>query len=549
MKVMIIGGVAGGAACATRLRRLDENLDITIVERGEYLSFANCGLPYYVGDVINNRNSLFVATAALFKQRFNINVLNKTNAIKIDREKKEVLLDAGNGIFSQKYDKLILSPGATPFVPECARGKKGVFTIRNVPDADNVLSYIKNKQVSHAVVVGGGFIGLEMAENLRHKGLDVDLVEGVSQVMAPLDQDMAQYLHKELNDNGIRVHLNTMLDDIVNEDDKVILKTKCGKEIRTDLVILSIGIKPESELAKDCGLELSDKGYIVVDEHMQTSDKDIYALGDASYIKEPILGNRASVALAGPATKQARVVCSNVLGGNDSYEGAMGGSIAKIFSLQSSSIGYNAKTLSKTDIDFEEIYLHSPSHASYYPQSNMIHFKLIYDKKSRRLLGAQAIGADGCDKRIEIVSSYLSMKGTIDDLAFHEQIYAPPYGSAKDVVNFAGFVAQNIEDGLFEQVKVCDLDKFNKDECIFLDVRTAMEVDTMKLDNFVNIDLNMLRDNLDKLDKNKTILVTCAIGLRGYIACRILKEHGFNHVYNIAGGAASMKIHDYKVKA
>lgn len=547
MKVLIIGGVAGGAACATRLRRLDESLDITIVERGEFLSFANCGLPYYIGDVIEKRESLFVATKQLFEKRFNINVLNNTEALSIDRDNKCVVLQNKDGTFTQSYDKLILSPGAKPFVPACAKDKKGVFTIRNVPDADRVVDYIKNNNAKKAVVIGGGFIGVEMAENLKDKGLDVSLVEGAPQILAPLDFEMAQFLHKELNDHGVKLYLNTLLEDIVELDDGLVVKTK-NDDIKTDLVILAIGIKPESNLAKDCGLEISDRGYIVVDKHMQTKDQDIYALGDASLIYDPILGKRAAIALAGPATKQARVVCDNIRGVEALYEGALGGSIAKVFSLQASSVGLNAKALKDSSIDFEEVYVHTPSHASYYPGSNIVHFKLIYDKKTRKILGAQAVGADGCDKRIEIISSYIQMQGTIDDLAFHEQIYAPPFGSAKDVVNFAGFIAQNLEEGLYEQVKVKDLSSFDKDKTIFLDVRAQMELDAIPMPGFMHIDLNTLRDNLDKLDKEKTYLVTCAIGLRGYIACRILKEHGFLHVYNIAGGIASMKSFGYKCK-
>lgn len=547
MRVLIIGGVAGGAACATRLRRLDESLDITIVERGEYLSFANCGLPYYIGGVIEKRESLFVATKQLFENRFNIKVLNNTEALSIDRDNKCVVLQNRDGKFTQNYDKLILSPGAKPFIPDCAKDKKGVFTIRNVPDADRVVNYIKHNNAKKAVVIGGGFIGVEMAENLKDKGLDVALVEGAPQILAPLDFEMAQFLHKELNDNGVKLYLNTLLEDIVEFDDGLVVKTK-NEDIKTDLVILAIGIKPESNLAKDCGLEISERGYIIVDKHMQTADKDIYALGDASLIYEPILGKRAAIALAGPATKQSRVVCNNIIGVESLYDGALGGSIAKVFSLQASSVGLNARVLKDSSIDFEEVYVHTPSHASYYPGSNLVHFKLLYDKKTRKILGAQAVGVDGCDKRIEIISSYIQMHGTVDDLAFHEQIYAPPFGSAKDVVNFAGFIAQNLEDGLFEQVKVKDLSSFDKDKTTFLDVRAQMELDAIPMPGFTHIDLNILRDNLDNLDKDKTILVTCAIGLRGYIACRILKEHGFLHVYNIAGGIASMKSFEYKCK-
>ena len=547
MKVLIIGGVAGGAACATRLRRLDESIDITIVERGEYLSFANCGLPYYIGDVIQKRESLFVATKELFEKRFNINVLNNTEALAIDRDNKCVVLQNKDGKFTKSYDKLILSPGAKPFVPDFAKDKKGVFTIRNVPDADNVIDYIKNNNAKKAVVIGGGFIGVEMAENLKDKGLDVALVEGQSQILSPLDFEMAQFLHQELNAHGIKLYLNSMLLDIIELDDSLLVKT-AHDDIKADLVILAIGIMPESNLAKECGLEISDRGYIVVDKKMQTEDKDIYALGDASLIYDPILGKRASVALAGPATKQARVVCDNIRGIEALYEGALGGSIAKVFSLQASSVGLNAKDLKDSSIDFEEVYVHTPSHASYYPGSSVVHFKLLYDKKSRKILGAQAVGADGCDKRIEIISSYIQMQGSIDDLAFHEQIYAPPFGSAKDVVNFAGFIAQNLEEGLYEQVKVEDLKSFDNDKTIFLDIRAQMELDVMPLPGYVHIDLNTLRENLDKLDKEKTIIVTCAIGLRGYIACRILLEHGFSHVYNIAGGIAIMKAYDYKCK-
>ena len=549
MKVVIIGGVAGGAACATRLRRLDESLDITIIERGEHLSFANCGLPYYIGNEIKERDHLFVATKSLFEKRFKINVLNNTNATAINRDRKTVTVDDGSKQYEVAYDKLILSPGAKSFVPDLFADKAGVFTLRNVPDADRIVAYIKQKQVKKAVVIGGGFIGLEVIENLKRLDIETTLVEMSNQVLAPLDFEMSQYVHKELNDNGISLRLNHHITALGYKDNgSMLLTLDDGQILESDIVILSIGIRPESSLAVDSNLEVNARGYIVTNDKMQTSDKDIYALGDAVEVIEPILGGKTTIALAGPAAKQARVVCADIVSGDYSYRGTFGASIAKVFNMQASSVGLNEKQLKNSNINYECVLLHSPSHASYYPDSSPINFKLIYDKDSKKILGAQAVGIDGCDKRIEIVSAYMAKDGTIDDLAWHEQVYAPPYGSAKDEINFAGFVAQNIEDNLVKQCYVHDVKSLCEQGAIFLDVRTQAEFDVRSYPNSVHIDLNTLRDNLDKLDKNKTIIITCAVGLRGYIGARILQEHGFNKVYNLAGGLQSLFMANYKVK-
>lgn len=546
MKVVIIGGVAGGAACATRLRRLDENCEITIIEKGEYLSFANCGLPYYIGQEIAHREDLFVASKELFINRFRINVLNNTTALSIDREKKEVKITHQGVESILSYDKLILSPGATPFVPPMYAGIEGAFTLRNVPDVDKIVNYIDKHQVKNAVVVGGGFIGLEVVENLRRRGVSVTLVEMSPQVMAPLDFELAQYVHQELCANGVTLKLATAINKITKKADNYILDLDDATSLETQMLILSIGIRPDSSLAKNCGLKVNERGYIVVNNTMQTNDENIYALGDAVEVCEPVLGGVTSIALAGPAAKEARVVCSSLTGGNYTYRGTMGASIAKVFSLQAASVGFNERVVKQRNINYECIYLHTASHASYYPNSSPVHFKLIYDKNSKQILGAQAVGMDGCDKRIEIISAYMSKHATIDDLAWHEQIYAPPFGSAKDVINFAGFVAQNIEDGLISQVKITDLQEYLDQGAVFLDVRTKEEFDTYHAPEAINIDLNQLRNNLDKLDKEATIVVTCLVGVRGYIACRILAANGFKHVYNLAGGMQSYMINKFK---
>ena len=538
MHIVIVGGVAGGAACAARLRRLDEKAQITIVEKGSYVSFANCGLPYFLSGVITDRDNLFVADKKLFENRFNINVLDNTAATSIDRANKCVTLQDKNKTYSLNYDVLILSPGSTAIVPPFASGIDGVFTLRTVPDADAIKARIKNCDAKKVLVVGGGFIGLECAENLNHIGIEVTLAEGASQVLPPFDFEMAQFVHQELKSHGIKLKLNSLITNISHEGDKLKAEFKDGSFL-FDAIILAIGGRPNSVLAKDSGLSLNERGFIKVNNFMQTSDPDIYALGDAVEINDPLLGGKTAIALAGPANKQARVLCSHIAKNllNKElqvlpYKGAMGASIVKVFDIEAASVGLNERML-KGKVDYDAVWLHPNQHAGYYPGALQCHLKVIYDKKSFKLLGAQAVGAEAA-KRIEIMSAYLSKNGTIDDLAYHEQVYAPPFSAARDGINYAGCVLENIRDGLVKTARFDELDSRFKD-ALLVDVRNPDEFNLRHIPGFINLPLDTLRKNLDKLDKNKEIVITCAVGIRGYNACRILDAYGFK-VYNLSGG-------------
>ena len=538
MHIVIVGGVAGGAACAARLRRLDEKAQITIVEKGSYVSFANCGLPYFLSGVITDRDNLFVADKKLFENRFNINVLDNTAATSIDRANKCVTLQDKNKTYSLNYDVLILSPGSTAIVPPFASSIDGVFTLRTVPDADAIKARIKNCDAKKVLVVGGGFIGLECAENLNHIGIEVTLAAGAPQVLPPFDFEMAQFVHQELKSHGIKLKLNSPITNISHEGDKLKAEFKDGSFL-FDAIILAIGGRPNSVLAKDSGLSLNERDFIKVNDYMQTSDPNIYALGDAVEINEPLLGGKTAIALAGPANKQARVLCSHIaknLLNKDlqvlPYKGAMGASIVKVFDIEAASVGLNERML-KGKVDYDAVWLHPNQHAGYYPNALQCHLKVIYDKKSFKLLGAQAVGAEAA-KRIEIMSAYLSKNGTIDDLTYHEQVYAPPFSSARDGINYAGCVLENIRDGLVKTARFDELDSRFKD-ALLVDVRNPDEFNLRHIPGFINLPLDTLRKNLDKIDKNKEIVITCAVGIRGYNACRILDAYGFK-VYNLSGG-------------
>ena len=538
MHIVIVGGVAGGAACAARLRRLDEKAQITIVEKGSYVSFANCGLPYFLSGVITDRDNLFVADKKLFENRFNINVLDNTAATYIDRANKCVTLQDKNKTYSLNYDVLILSPGSTAIVPPFASGIDGVFTLRTVPDADAIKARIKSCDAKKVLVVGGGFIGLECAENLSHIGIEVTLAEGAPQVLPPFDFEMAQFVHQELKAHGIKLKLNSPITNISHEGDKLKAEFKDGAFL-FDAIILAIGGRPNSILAKDSGLSLNERGFIKVNDFMQTSDPNIYALGDAVEINDPLLGGKTAIALAGPANKQARVLCShmakNLLNKELQvlpYKGAMGASIVKVFDIEAASVGLNERML-KGKVDYDAVWLHPNQHAGYYPGALQCHLKVIYDKKSFKLLGAQAVGAEAA-KRIEIMSAYLSKNGTIDDLAYHEQVYAPPFSSARDGINYAGCMLENIRNGLVKTARFDELGSRFKD-ALLVDVRNPDEFNLRHIPGFINLPLDTLRKNLDKLDKNKEIVITCAVGIRGYNACRILDAYGFK-VYNLSGG-------------
>ncbi|GGK11000.1 CoA-disulfide reductase [Parabacteroides faecis] len=539
MKYLIVGGVAGGATVAARLRRIDENAEIILFERGKYVSYANCGLPYYIGGTIAERDKLFVQTAQGFTARFNIDIRTEQEVTAIHPKEKTVEITDINTArtYSENYDKLILSPGAEPLRPgiEGINSDK-IFTLRNVPDTDTIKKYVSRSNPRHAVVVGGGFIGLEMAENLHQLGIQVAVVEMANQVMAPLDYSMAAIVHQQLTDKQVDLRLEDGVSRFEETPEGIIVHLRSGKQITTDLVILSIGVRPETRLAKEAGLSLGTLGGIAINDYMQTSDPDIYALGDAVEVRHLVTGKPALIPLAGPANKQGRIVANNIVYGNrETYPGTMGTSIAKVFDLTVAAAGANAKLLKREGITYQSSYTHSASHAGYYPGAVPMSVKILFSPENGQLLGAQIVGFDGVDKRIEMFAQVIQRKGTVYDLATLEHAYAPPYSSAKDPVNMAGYVAENILTQKVEIVHWRDIAGLQKDT-LLLDVRTADEYSLGTLPNAINIPVDELRTRLSELPKDKSIVVSCAVGLRGYLAYRILTQHGFKNVKNLSGG-------------
>ncbi len=539
MKYLIVGGVAGGATVAARLRRIDENAEIILFERGKYVSYANCGLPYYIGGTIAERDKLFVQTAQGFTARFNIDIRTEQEVTAIHPKEKTVEITDINTArtYSENYDKLILSPGAEPLRPgiEGINSDK-IFTLRNVPDTDTIKKYVSRSNPRHAVVVGGGFIGLEMAENLHQLGIQVAVVEMANQVMAPLDYSMAAIVHQLLTDKQVDLRLEDGVSRFEETPEGIIVHLRSGKQITTDLVILSIGVRPETRLAKEAGLSLGTLGGIAINDYMQTSDPDIYALGDAVEVRHLVTGKPALIPLAGPANKQGRIVANNIVYGNrETYPGTMGTSIAKVFDLTVAAAGANAKLLKREGITYQSSYTHSASHAGYYPGAVPMSVKILFSPENGQLLGAQIVGFDGVDKRIEMFAQVIQRKGTVYDLATLEHAYAPPYSSAKDPVNMAGYVAENILTQKVEIVHWRDIAGLQKDT-LLLDVRTADEYSLGTLPNAINIPVDELRTRLSELPKDKPIVVSCAVGLRGYLAYRILTQHGFKNVKNLSGG-------------
>ena len=539
MNYLIIGGVAGGATVAARLRRMDEKANIILFERGKYVSYANCGLPYYIGDTINNREKLFVQTAKGFTDRFRIDIRTEQEVTAIRPDKKEVeIKNLSTGeTYTETYDKLVLSPGAEPLRPGIEGiGSKKIFTLRNVPDTDTIKNYVNTENPKRAIVVGGGFIGLEMAENLYDLGIQVDVVEMANQVMAPLDFSMAAIVHRQLTDKGVGLHLEDGVSRFEEKDGGVTVHLRSGKQIATDMVLLSIGVRPETKLAKDAGLAIGERGGIAVNDYMQTSDADIYALGDAVEVRHLVTGQPALIPLAGPANKQGRIVADNIVFGNKKkYPGSIGTSIAKVFDLTVAAAGANAKLLQQNNIPYISSYTHGASHAGYYPGAVPLSIKILFAPENGKLLGAQIVGFNGVDKRIEMLAQVIQRGGTVHDLAELEHAYAPPYSSAKDPVNMAGFVAENILNKKSRIIQWRELAELPADT-IRIDVRTHDEYKLGTIPGFINIPVDELREHLDELPKEKPIVVTCAVGLRGYLAYRILVQNGFKHVRNLSGG-------------
>ncbi|MBD5645179.1 CoA-disulfide reductase [Clostridium botulinum] len=535
-KVLIIGGVAGGASAAARLRRLDENAQIIMFERGEHISFANCGLPYYIGETIKERDNLLVQTPEAMMGRFNIDVRVNSEVVSINTKEKKVTVNSKRkGNYEETYDYIIMSPGATPIKPPIKGiNSSKIFTLRNIPDTDRIKDYVDNKNVKSAVVVGGGYIGVEMAENLRERGINVVLVEAAPHILAPFDSDMVTFAEQELQDNGVGLILGDGVKSFEENNNKIKVSLQSGTELNTDMIILAIGVKADTEFLKGSSIEIGPRGHIIVDKHMKTNVEGIYAVGDAIEVVDYINENKTAIPLAGPANKQGRIAADNICGLNSSYKGTQGTAIIKIFGLTGASTGNNERTLSKFNIPYEIVYTHSQSHASYYPGGTPISLKLIFDTKGK-ILGAQAFGYDGVDKRIDDIAIVIRFGGTIYDLEELELAYAPPYSSAKDPVNMLGFVAENVLTGKVETVLSKDIDNRDKDKVILLDVRDDIEIENGKIEGAIDIPVNELRNRLSEIPKDKEIWAYCQIGLRGYIAARILMSNGYK-VKNLNGG-------------
>ncbi len=543
-KLLIIGGVAGGATAAARARRLDESSDIVLFERGEYISFANCGLPYYIGKVIKERESLLVTTAEAFKARYNIDIRLFSEVTEIDKTKKQVTVkDIKTGsTHIEEYDKIILSPGAEPLRPPLEGiDLENIYSLRSIPDSDLIKAQVDEKKPESAVIVGGGFIGLEMAENLVHRGVKVTIIEMLDQVMAPIDYEMASLVHTHLKEKGVTLILGDGVKSFSKSGEKIKVTTGKGVKAECEMVILSIGVRSESILAKQAGLEIGKRGGIIVDSGMRTSDPDIFAVGDAVETQDFVLGFPAMTALAGPANKEARIAADNAMGRNTVFRGTLGSAVAKVFDLTVASTGSNEKSLKQNNIPCIVSYTHSGSHASYYPDPEMMGIKLLFSPGSGRILGAQIVGGKGVDKRIDVIATAIRGCMTVYDLEELELAYAPPFSSAKDPINIAGFVAANILKGDVAQVNWDDLDDIDPENDILIDLREKEEIaESGTIDGSLHIPLNSLRTRLNELDKSKNYILYCAVGLRGYLGYRILIQKGFK-ARNLSGGYRTWK--------
>ena len=538
MKVVIIGGVAGGASTAARLRRLNENVSIVVLEKSGYVSFANCGLPYHISGVISERERLLLESVESLSSKFNIDIRVKTEVISIERSVKKITvqnLDTGE-IYEESYDKLVISTGAESFIP----GIKGLtennyMKLRNIEDMDKIVKYVNKHKPKNAVVVGGGFIGIEIVENLKHIGIDLAVIEKANQLMTPVDYEMASFVHSELKRSDIGIYLESEIIEITENKNEKILKLSTGEEITTEMLIISIGVNPDSKLAINAGIKTNDRGSIVVNEYLGTSDENIYAVGDVVEVNNPIVNDKMFIPLAGPANKQGRIVAENIIGRKSKYNGTIGTSILKVFDLTIAATGVTEKYLKSKNIDHKSFIIVKSNHASYYPNSSDIIFKLIFDRKNGKIYGAQSVGYEGVDKRIDIIATAIKGNLTVFDLKEIEVAYAPSFNSAKDIVNYAGFMSENI---IYDEM---DLYKWNSDKQVeFIDVRTFDEYEIDHINGAKNIPLNEIRNRLDELDKNKEYVVYCKIGLRGYNAQRILKNNGYN-VLNLDGGLTVYK--------
>ena len=539
MKVVIVGGVAGGATAAARIRRLDEQAEIVVFERSGFVSYANCGLPYYIGDVIEDPDALTLQTPESFFSRFRVTMKVRHEVTAIHPERKAVSvknLETGE-LFEESYDKLLLSPGAKPTQPRLpGLGSEKIFTLRTVEDTFRIKEYIQEKQPKSAVLAGGGFISLELAENLRELGMDVTIVQRPKQLMNPFDADMAAFIHGEMRKHGVRLALGHTVEGFEEKDSGVDVLLKDEAPLHADMVVLAIGVSPDTGLAKDAGLELGIKGSILVNDRMETSVPDIYAVGDAVQVKHFVTGQDALIALAGPANKQGRIAADNICGGDSRYSGSQGSSVVKVFDLTAAATGVNETNAGKAGLSVDSVVLSPMSHAGYYPGGKVMTMKVVFEKETYRLLGAQIVGYEGVDKRIDVLATAIRAGLKATQLKELELAYAPPYSSAKDPVNMAGFMIENIANGVLKQWHLEDVDKLPRDGSVtLLDTRTVGEYAGGHIDGFTNIPVDQLRERLGELDKSKPVYVICQSGLRSYIACRILSGYGFE-CYNFSGG-------------
>lgn len=559
-KILIVGGVAGGATAAARLRRLSEEDQIILFERDEYISFANCGLPYYIGDVITDRQKLLVQTVTGMSKRFNLDIRNFSEVIEVDPLAKTVAVKnhQTGAVYTESYDKLILSPGAKPIAPPIPglAEAKNILTLRNIPDTDKIKAVVDSGKVSRAVVIGGGFIGVEMAENLQELGINVTLVEKMNQVLKPLDFEMAQLVHQQINDNGVNIILEDGVDHFQNEGHEVVLES--GQVLQAELVILAIGVVPENALAKQANLKVGPRGHIVTTANYEvfngendTVNPDIFAIGDAVEVVDFVTKTPTAIPLAWPANRQGRLVADYINGKKIGNVGIQGTAVAKVFNQTIAATGNNAALLDMKKIPYQVVVAHRSNHAGYYPNATNIALKLLYDPQTLKILGAQAVGQEGTEKRIDVIATAMKLGATVLDLQDFELSYAPPFSSAKDPVNILGYIAENILDGVYKTVQWHEIDQIVADGGFLLDVRSAMEVRAGGIKGAVNIELDSLRDRIGEIPiaKDAPIYVTCQVGQRAYLAIRILQGHGFTNIYNLAGGYSTYKTAHYQLAA
>lgn len=537
MKTVIIGGVAGGASAAARLRRLDEKMEIIILEKGNYVSYANCGLPYHISGVIKDQDDLLLMNPELMHSRYNIDVRVNNEVLSIDTDNKSVtvLNHLDNNQYIETYDYLIIATGSSPIRPDIPGIDSDLIkTIWTVDDTIRIKNHVQDQDVENIVIVGGGFIGLEMAENLKELDKNITIVEASNQVMAPLDYDMALIVHEHLMKKGVNLILNNGVKQFIENNNRIDVTLNDNSIISADLIILSIGVRPNSKVVENTDIKLNQKGGIITDKHMQTNIKDVYAVGDVVEVEDFVLHNKTMIPLAGPANKQGRIAADNIAGIKSEYKGSQGSSIAKIFDLSVASTGANEKTLQRNNInDYKTILISQGSHAGYYPGANPMMIKLIFKNDGSKIYGGQIVGKDGVDKRIDVLATTIRLNGTVEDLKELELAYAPPFSSAKDPINMAGFVADNMISG---NVSMCSWDYIENSDATVLDVREEAEIKRVSIPGSINIKLGQLRENIDKLDKEKEYIIMCAAGVRAYNAYRILQQKGFKHLTIYPGG-------------